>query len=180
MNSVHYLRRLDTVNGILNQMSRPCRVLLLLCVMPVKRKPLEGPPFNLYKTNNRESLVISNKNIEVNIKGMDLLPDAQNCGLRMRCGLKNVPGIPGIHTTRNFTYLTRGPWVNKLQLCSKYDNIPTHYSGVIMSTMTSEITGIPIVCPIRLKNSSKLWSYCHLVLSHRYAGTAQLCKMYSQ
>ena len=56
MNRVNYLRRLDTVNGILNQMSRPCRVLLLLCVMPVKRKPLEGPPFNLYKTSLLSSL----------------------------------------------------------------------------------------------------------------------------
>ena len=25
---------------------------------------------------------------------------------------KNVPGIPGACTTRNFTYLTRGPWEN--------------------------------------------------------------------
>ena len=84
--------------------------------------------------------------------GMGLLPDTQNCGLRMRrecrerfprlwfhrkllvndpgmhhgtcvthvpwcmsgsltCGGgENVPGIPGACATRNFTFLSRGPW----------------------------------------------------------------------
>ena len=31
-----------------------------------------------------------------------------NCG-----GGENVPGIPGACATRNFTYLTRGPWMNQ-------------------------------------------------------------------
>ena len=84
---------------------------------------------------------------------MDLLPETNNCGLRMRqecrerfprhrikrkpissdpgmhhgtCvthvpwrmsgsltrgGGENVPGIPGACTTRNFTYLAKGPWL---------------------------------------------------------------------
>ena len=67
---------------------------------------------------------------------MDLLPDTQNCGLHMRreCrerfprhrpqrkpvsdpgmhhGGENFPGIPGACATRNFTYLVRGPWIEK-------------------------------------------------------------------
>ena len=52
---------------------------------------------------------------------MELLKDTQNFGLCMRRKCRdhflfnvseeqNVPGIPGACTTRNFVYLTRGPW----------------------------------------------------------------------
>ena len=33
-------------------------------------------------------------------------------GSLTRCGVENVPGIPGACATRNFTYLARGPWMD--------------------------------------------------------------------
>ena len=35
-------------------------------------------------------------------------------GAATRGGGKNVPGIPGACATRNFTYLARGPWFNRI------------------------------------------------------------------
>ena len=64
--------------------------------------------------------------ITINHTAMGLLPDPESSGLRMRfprhrglvtptCitfevgGGENVPGIPGVCATHNFTYLDRGP-----------------------------------------------------------------------
>ena len=52
-------------------------------------------------------------------------------------GKGNVPGIPGARTTRNFTYLARGPWPNVLETITLHSTITVtlalqwHYSTYV-------------------------------------------------
>ena len=51
------------------------------------------------------------------------MPESLNSGFLWSRWLGNVPGIPGARTTRNFTYLVRGPWLGKISTNERRRNI---------------------------------------------------------
>ena len=63
-----------------------------------------------------------------------------------RGGGKNVPGIPGACTTRNFMYLAR-VGIDVLSPSHQRASCWLHYNDAMMSAMTSQISSLKIVYP---------------------------------